>query len=39
MEEDGNFPYLKSLLLAMPNVGDDDMFERFREFPHEVDLS
>jgi hypothetical protein len=33
------FPDLKSLLLAMPDVGEDVDFDRLREYPRDTDLS
>ena len=38
-EPDEDFPDLKSVLLAMPDVGDDADFARLRELPGDVDLS
>jgi plasmid stability protein len=38
-EPEDDFPDLKALLSAMPDVGEDADFERIREFPREVDLS
>lgn len=33
------FPDLKGLLLAMPDVGEDQDFERLRDFPKDFDWS
>ena len=38
LEED-DFPDLKGLLLAMPDVGEDKIFERVRDYPQDLDLS
>ena len=37
-DADDSFPDLKALLLAMPDVGDDAIFERLRDMPREIDL-
>ncbi|MBC8168104.1 MAG: DNA-binding protein, partial [Bryobacteraceae bacterium] len=38
-EADEDFPDLKGLLVAMPNVGEDADFERLSESPRHLDLS
>ena len=38
-QPEDDFPDLKTLLLGMPDAGEDADFGRIREFPREVDLS
>lgn len=39
LTEDDDFPDLKAALLRMPDVGDNRIFERVRDFPRDLDLS